>query len=1163
MLIMRKNILCLSLLFCCIAFSNASVAQWAQKASALKKRSEVTSVVYNGKLYTFLGFRDSLLNVESTSEVYDPARDTWTLLSSLPADKTVTHQGVVLIDDKVWHIGGRVGKNPGRLTSAISIYNITSNTWSSGPQLRDPATGQPLSWGAGGAALLGRTLHIFGGFVINACNHDQDIYHLTLDVDAWLANPVEPAPWKNELAPLPVKRNHFGTAVLGGKIYALGGQFGHDCGGGLDEAYAHVYNPATDTWTQLPMLPTARSHVEGATFAMDGKIYLVAGQATNGKNTNKVTIFDPAGNNGAGTWKDDTNLTLPYSYEGVSSKVIGSTFLFSHGGQGASQKTRNTAYSRTITRTPVYKLGFPAACANLKATVGGLAKAKTWLFTIDGTKSYSISSNASWLTVTKNVTGTAVPNAVDVELTANTTGLAPGNYSAMLTASGTGTGTAYTAATYCVNLTVQSALPEISTTAEAVFSGVKGTVSALKPIVVFNTGNAPLEITALTLTGVNATDFTLSGAPQVPFTIPAGKKDTLNVRFAPKSGIGALQAALRITSNDRDESNVSVGLYGLSAAGEQGDKEPPLDGVVKTLGYNINVGGTGLILGTTSAAIGDEVLEPLFRKASSGPVTIKAVARYSPDDLLSFGYYTKNGSTPVLTEVGKIDLHQEQTLYPAITTGSKTSFDPGSATFGFYTGATSYAPQNTYTENALNTGPLPHAVRIYPLKNRAGAPLANSYLVAFEPAKNGDYQDYVFEVTNVKPATVSSAPLRINTGGPLTTVNGIEWIGCSATTSCGSYVSGGGFAYTQNPAPTITGITLPTSQAIMQTEWTGGETGGTPVAAGQVAFTYTIPVANGNYTVRLHFVELNKNGPGLRKFDVNIEGGTKELTNFDIFVAAGGMNKAIYRDFPVQISDGDIKIEFYHQVQNAKIGAIEILPPAATTQTETLEAEEAFLYRAVAASNRAGYTGTGFADYINPSGDYVEWTVNKITAGAALLQFRYANGSTANRPLKLEVNGVVVASSLSFPVTGAWEKWATTTLSANLAAGSNKIRLTAIGSSGANIDNLTWGDAASAAAIAASSRPQEDHASETGLRAIVSPNPATGVLSLHMATAVTLPVEVTIADVSGKVHKKFTRMPTANGQSTFSVSGLPTGLYIVFVRQGAATVSTRCVVVNK
>jgi hypothetical protein len=84
-------------------------------------------------------------------------------------------------------------------------------------------------------------------------------------------------------------------------------------------------------------------------------------------------------------------------------------------------------------------------------------------------------------------------------------------------------------------------------------------------------------------------------------------------------------------------------------------------------------------------------------------------------------------------------------------------------------------------------------------------------------------------------------------------------------------------------------------------------------------------VPNGNYTVRLHFVELNKTAAGQRTFDVNIE-GTRRLDKFDIFAAAAGARKAIVREFAASIADGNLTIDFIRQVENAKVNAIEILP---------------------------------------------------------------------------------------------------------------------------------------------------------------------------------------------------------------------------------------------
>ena len=134
-------------------------------------------------------------------------------------------------------------------------------------------------------------------------------------------------------------------------------------------------------------------------------------------------------------------------------------------------------------------------------------------------------------------------------------------------------------------------------------------------------------------------------------------------------------------------------------------------------------------------------------------------------------------------------------------------------------------------------------------------------------------------------------------------------------------------------------------------------------------------------------------------------------------------------------------------------------PANATTDAETpdpsiYEMEDGFLSGPQIASNHAGYTGTGFVDYINSTGDYVELTVNRTTGGSYDLSFRYALGS-GDRPLEIKVNGQVVAASLSFPATGAWTTWGyTATVPVTLNAGDNTVRATAIGSSGANVDHL-------------------------------------------------------------------------------------------------------------
>jgi hypothetical protein len=286
--------------------------------------------------------------------------------------------------------------------------------------------------------------------------------------------------------------------------------------------------------------------------------------------------------------------------------------------------------------------------------------------------------------------------------------------------------------------------------AELVFSAFLGMKSQERVLTVKNLGTSSLEIASFTFRATS-TAFATAAPPATPLRVaPAGETTLRLVYSPPAQGMpGVEQGALRIASNDPDEAMLEVGLWGLSTRGEQGTNEPPLAQIVEALGYAIDVGGKTLVLGTGANPIGDEVRAQRFRRATPGVVTLRPVARYSPDEPIPYGYYTRPGAAPITTKVGTMRMGQEQTLLPGIEPGSLSDFDPGDAPFGLYGMAGS---RTTYTEDALNTVGPAHAVRSYPLKDRAGRPIANAYLVGFEEAANGDYNDYVFVLGNVMPA---------------------------------------------------------------------------------------------------------------------------------------------------------------------------------------------------------------------------------------------------------------------------------------------------------------------------------------------------------------------------------------------------------------------------
>jgi chitinase len=136
-----------------------------------------------------------------------------------------------------------------------------------------------------------------------------------------------------------------------------------------------------------------------------------------------------------------------------------------------------------------------------------------------------------------------------------------------------------------------------------------------------------------------------------------------------------------------------------------------------------------------------------------------------------------------------------------------------------------------------------------------------------------------------------------------------------------------------------------------------------------------------------------------------------------------------------------------------------VLSPGSAAAATDYQAENATISQGVVESNHAGFTGTGFVNYDNVAGSYVEWTVTATAGGPSPLVIRFANGTTVTRPMDITVNGARVASGLAFPGTGAWTTWQTATASATLNAGTNVVRATATTASGGpNVDRLTVGD---------------------------------------------------------------------------------------------------------
>ena len=90
--------------------------------------------------------------------------------------------------------------------------------------------------------------------------------------------------------------------------------------------------------------------------------------------------------------------------------------------------------------------------------------------------------------------------------------------------------------------------------------------------------------------------------------------------------------------------------------------------------------------------------------------------------------------------------------------------------------------------------------------------------------------------------------------------------------------------------------------------------------------SFSYPVPNGKYVVKLHFAETfdGITAPGERVFSFNVEG--HEFNDFDVWVKAGGAQRAYVETVSVEVTDGKLDISFTPKTENPEINGIEILP---------------------------------------------------------------------------------------------------------------------------------------------------------------------------------------------------------------------------------------------
>lgn len=112
---------------------NTKTNTWSYGADMPTPRGYTKSVEYNGKIYCF-GGTDSGLNSMSgntlnTFEIYDIESNTWSDGGLMPEPKE--KMGIEIYQDKILIIGGITDRTQLTYSTNINIYNLKTNTWES------------------------------------------------------------------------------------------------------------------------------------------------------------------------------------------------------------------------------------------------------------------------------------------------------------------------------------------------------------------------------------------------------------------------------------------------------------------------------------------------------------------------------------------------------------------------------------------------------------------------------------------------------------------------------------------------------------------------------------------------------------------------------------------------------------------------------------------------------------------------------------------------------------------------------------------------------------------------------------------------------------------------------------------------------------------------
>ena len=293
----------------------ASIGAWTEQASYPIATSGHAVVSVGGNVYSFGGIVNNAAITNAYK--YSPATNTWTPIAPLPAPRG-------------WFSGASDGTYIYLLGGVDQNFNTTATLWRYDPASNTYNTSLPsytIPTYFHACAYLNGKIYRIAGAAIGTDFH-VEVYDIATNTWSMAAN-------------YPFANHNLMAVALGSYIYAGGGNASPD--------KTYRYDPSTDTWDDAAVADFPAGRSSAASGAYNGK-WLLAGGDVNFATSNSAIAWDPATN----TWNDLPNMVQ--ARDNLEGATAGQSFYAVAGDFGPGNPTNDnqqyTEVCATSTPTP-------------------------------------------------------------------------------------------------------------------------------------------------------------------------------------------------------------------------------------------------------------------------------------------------------------------------------------------------------------------------------------------------------------------------------------------------------------------------------------------------------------------------------------------------------------------------------------------------------------------------------------------------------------------------------------------------------------------------------------------------------------------------------------------------------------------------------------------